>query len=202
MGKAYSDKEKKQIMERLTKTGLKLLRDAGIKKMSIQLLTKKAGISQGGFYNFFKDKEEFIFYLIRLRILEKLELRKKHFHESLEDPIGYLIDMFYSEGVHLKENKAFNNTISSSIDFYIKYVYKTGNTLGVYYEEFLKQLKTFWKENGIHIEMDMNGLASTILGEAILFMNCDLIDREGNTFNQILKNYVESNIRCFVKRAL
>ncbi len=199
MGKAYNAKEKKLIMEKLTEAGLTLLRNAGIKKMSIRALTEQAGISQGGFYNFFASKEEFIVYLIRLRIVEKLALKTQTFPESLSDPAGYVIDMFYNEGIHLKENKAFNNTISSSMDFYIKYIYKTGNALGGYYEDFFNTLQAFWEENGIHVEVDMKGLKSTILGEALLFMNSNVIDSDGTTFNQILKNYLESNIREFIR---
>ncbi len=199
MGKAYNDKEKEQIKQKLTEAGLKLLREAGIKKMSISSLTRKAGISQGGFYSFFDSKEEFIIYLIQLRIVEKLTLRIRNFHESLAAPTEYLIDMFYSEGIHLKKNKAFNNTVSSSMDFYMNYMYKKGYTLAVYYEDFFKQLQDFWEEHGIHVHMDMEGLASTILGEVLLFMNSSLIDSRGHIFNRLLKNYVESNIRCFVK---
>ena len=118
MGKAFTEDERASVQENLRRTGLRLFAEKGMKGVSIRDLTTAAGIAQGGFYTFYKDKEDFLADLIELRVKEKLELRKSQNSESLSDPVGFLAGIFYSEGMHLKENKAFDNIISGSLAFF------------------------------------------------------------------------------------
>lgn len=60
MPKVYSDEKRLEIREQLMKTGVELIRQYGMKRMSIEELTRKVGIAQGTFYNFFKSKEVFV----------------------------------------------------------------------------------------------------------------------------------------------
>lgn len=60
MPKVYSDERRLEIREQLMKTGVELIRQYGMKRMSIEELTRKVGIAQGTFYNFFKSKEIFV----------------------------------------------------------------------------------------------------------------------------------------------
>ncbi|MBO4911244.1 MAG: TetR/AcrR family transcriptional regulator, partial [Butyrivibrio sp.] len=53
MGKAFSDKEREEIKEKLRRAGLKILAQTGIKDISIRDITKQVGIAQGGFYSFY-----------------------------------------------------------------------------------------------------------------------------------------------------
>ena len=46
MGKAFTDKEREEIREKLRRSGLKILERTGIKNISIRDITKKAGIAQ------------------------------------------------------------------------------------------------------------------------------------------------------------
>lgn len=60
MPKVYSDEKRLEIRGQLMKAGIGLIRQYGMKRMSIEELTKKVGIAQGTFYNFFKSKEIFV----------------------------------------------------------------------------------------------------------------------------------------------
>lgn len=60
MPKVYSEEKRLEIREQLMKTGVGLIRKYGMKRMSIENLTKEVGIAQGTFYNFFKSKEIFV----------------------------------------------------------------------------------------------------------------------------------------------
>ena len=63
MPKIYSEEKKKEIREQLMATGLELIKYNGIKRMSIEELTKRVGIAQGTFYNFFNSKEMLVYEL-------------------------------------------------------------------------------------------------------------------------------------------
>ncbi|HCM91617.1 MAG TPA: TetR/AcrR family transcriptional regulator, partial [Lachnospiraceae bacterium] len=60
MGKAFTQEEREELQEKLRRTGLKLLAENGIRNISIRQLTKEVGIAQGGFYTFYKDKDDFV----------------------------------------------------------------------------------------------------------------------------------------------
>ena len=54
MGKAFTENEKIEVQEKLRRTGLRLLAEEGIRRVSIRELTKEAGIAQGGFIPFIR----------------------------------------------------------------------------------------------------------------------------------------------------
>ncbi len=58
MARGFTDREKKIIRNDLIKTGRELFGTYGLKKTSIEDLTKAVGIAQGSFYTFFTSKEE------------------------------------------------------------------------------------------------------------------------------------------------
>ena len=118
MGKAFSEEERIQVQQKLRKIGLRLFADKGIKGVSIREVTKAAEIAQGGFYTFYKDKTDFLIDLMEVRIKEKLEILKEQAGESLEDPMQYMADTFFKQGVHLKKNKAFDNMLSGSVELF------------------------------------------------------------------------------------
>lgn len=60
MPKVYSDQKRTEIREKLLFVGLEIIKKHGLKGMNIQDITKKVGIAQGTFYNFFKSKEIFV----------------------------------------------------------------------------------------------------------------------------------------------
>ncbi len=57
MGRAFNEKEKEQIKHRLLDAGRELFTQYGLKKTSVEEITKKAGISKGAFYSFYSMKE-------------------------------------------------------------------------------------------------------------------------------------------------
>ena len=120
MGKAFSIEERGELQEKLRRTGLKLLAEDGIKNISIRQLTSLVGISQGGFYTFYKDKDDFVEDLFLLRIREKTEVMYSKRKKTLDDPRGFVINLFYKEGMHLKENKAFVNSESDTVNFFLR----------------------------------------------------------------------------------
>lgn len=74
--KIYSQEKRQEIREQIMDMGLELIKQYGMRKMSIEQITKKVGIAQGTFYNFFDSKEILVYELANAyqeRINQKLE---------------------------------------------------------------------------------------------------------------------------------
>jgi AcrR family transcriptional regulator len=196
MGKAYSGEERIKIQEQLRKVGLRMFAEKGIKKMSIQELTQEVGIAQGSFYSFYDSKESFLLALMKIRVDEKLALRYKNKGDTIDDPVRYLVQMLYDEGMHLKENKAFNNSISDSIKFFTRCGIEGRTQIGSSYLNYLHRLSEYWNQNGYQTEMDYDGLLNTITAAVILFSNADIIKEP--YFAQIYFTFCDSSVRKFM----
>lgn len=68
MPKAFTDHEKEAIQAQLLEKGKALFESQGIRKTTVEELTRAVGISKGSFYMFFESKEE-----LYMQILEQLE---------------------------------------------------------------------------------------------------------------------------------
>ncbi|OYO42821.1 TetR family transcriptional regulator [Lachnotalea glycerini] len=196
MGKAYSGEERIKIQKQLRKVGLRMFAEKGIKKMSIQELTQEVGIAQGSFYSFYDSKESFLLALMKIRVDEKLALRYKNKGDTIDDPVRYLVQMLYDEGMHLKENKAFNNSISDSIKFFTRCGIEGRTQIGSSYLNYLHRLSEYWNQNGYQTEMDYDGLLNTITAAVILFSNADIIKEP--YFAQIYFTFCDSSVRKFM----
>ena len=197
MGKAFSEKEREAVRETLRREGLKLLAQDGIRNVSIRELTSRAGIAQGGFYTFYRDKDEFVTDLFLLRIREKTQKMLDHREESLDDPAGYIRELLYREGMHLKENMAFNNRVSGSIEFFTKSDRLDSGEGKELYRNFLRELISYWEENGYQVMCDTEGLISAGVMAAVLFSNAELI--EDKYFREIYMGYCEAQVSRFLK---
>ncbi len=175
MGKPFTNEEREVIKEKLIKAGLKLFAEKGFKGVSIREITTEANISQGSFYNFYTDKEDFMIALMELRIRQKLKNYESQKEDSLEDPIKFLSDILYKEGMHLKDNKSFNNGISGAIEFLYTREKAMKKELGHHYLRFLEHMIDYWRSNGYRVTADMEGLMSVIRAAGILFSNADLM---------------------------
>ena len=66
MAKSFSDHEKRLIVEKLRSGAVDCVRRYGIRKTSVDELTKIAGISKGAFYLFYPSKEILFFEVIAM----------------------------------------------------------------------------------------------------------------------------------------
>jgi AcrR family transcriptional regulator len=194
MGKAFTKEEREAVQEKLRRTGLKLLAEDGIKNISIRQLTSEVGIAQGGFYTFYRDKDEFVEDLFLLRIREKTDAILDSKEKTLDDPRGFIVSLIYNEGMHLKENKAFVNSESDTVSFFAREGREKGRGI---YRSFLNRLISFWEENGYRIECDREELLSVAGAAAILFTNSELIDEVH--FKEIYRVFCEAETDRFFK---
>lgn len=190
MGKAFTDEERTVVQEKLRRAGLELFRDNGIKGVSIRSLTSEAGIAQGGFYTFYKDKYDFLLDIIEFRIKEKLEALREDRERSLKDPAGYLTETMYMQGMHLTANKAFDNSISGTLDYYQSMDKEATGRIRKLYRDYLEDLIAYWTENGYKVKSDVDGLLWSIRMEGFMITNASLMDPE--YVSGILKAYCSS----------
>lgn len=194
MGKAFTQEEREELQEKLRRTGLKLLAENGIRNISIRQLTKEVGIAQGGFYSFYKDKDDFVEDLFLLRIREKTGPMYEDRRKTVDDPRGFLIDLLYREGMHLKQNKAFVNSESDTISFFQNN--RSDRSLKLY-KAFLERMISFWEENGYRIECDAAKIMSVARAAGMLFINSGLIGEEH--FAEIYRVFCEAETDRFFK---
>ncbi|MCR5687966.1 MAG: TetR/AcrR family transcriptional regulator [Lachnospiraceae bacterium] len=196
MGKAFTDEERKEAQERLRRTGLRLFREKGIKGVSIRELTSAASISQGGFYTFYKNKYDFLIDITEFRIREKLAVMAKEAEGSSDDPVAYLAEQMYTEGMRLTENLAFDDEKSGTLSFYFSLRAETADRIRKHYMDYLQNLFELWRKRGYKVEADAEGLLAAVRTEGVLIANASRLD--GTYLPQILKVFCESTVDAFV----
>lgn len=106
MPKVYSEEKRREIKESLMRSGLEIIRQYGMKRMSIEELTKRVGIAQGTFYNFFKSKEVLV-YELACAYEKRLEEEMK----SVVRTVGYLsrsqLEMMYRKMFLVDEDNVY-----------------------------------------------------------------------------------------------
>lgn len=99
MPTAFNDEELEHIRSALIQAGIRLSKELGLQKMSVEKLTAAVGIAKGSFYMFFGSKEDFILEVAEYTgaqtqkmLLSRLNGRRKmSAHEFME---------FFSEYLH------------------------------------------------------------------------------------------------------
>lgn len=96
MPKKFSDQERDWIRLKLLAEAKRQFELSGLRKTSVETLTKAAGIAQGSFYMFFGSKEELYYELllqeeqrIRTRVLESHPPDQNHSRDSIR---SFLMD--------------------------------------------------------------------------------------------------------------
>ncbi len=201
MAKAFTEKEKEEIRNKLKEEGLKQFKEKGLKKVSIRELTKAAGIAQGGFYTFYDSKESLLLDCVNGRIAEKIEafmsMPVEQYLTEIKDPLRFLAEKFYVTGMHLKDNLVFNNLISDSVNILLGDHENLEQNSVRATKELLIRLIDFWEKHGLQVEVDTGGLRAFLKSAAVLFMNEEIIGKQ--YFPEIYRSFVEENTKRYFK---
>ncbi|MGC8765012.1 MAG: TetR/AcrR family transcriptional regulator [Brevinematia bacterium] len=119
MPKAFSEKEKDWIKEKLLKEGQKLFERYGLEKTTVDEIVRNVGISKGSFYLFYNSKEELFF-----DILEKIEreFKDKLFEKTtlLENPRKGLREFLLKGFEFLEKNPLFKYVTGGEIEYLMR----------------------------------------------------------------------------------
>lgn len=198
MAKAFSEEEKELIKTKIMETALDLFHDKGTKALSIQELTRRVGIAQGSFYNFWKDKDALVLDVMRYRSKQKLEIVEQRFDESLKNPVGFLTQIIYVNSMDLMKKGEEQPVYSQSFAILSRADLEAENRVGVVYRDFIEKLAAYWKEHGVVKEVDVQGLVNVFTGSFVLFANAVQFDRE--YFEKIFRIFIENAVSEFIQR--
>lgn len=127
MPNAFTEDESKRIRQELILAGIRLSKELGVQKMSVEKLTAAVGIAKGSFYLFFGSKEDFILEVAayaseetQKMLLKKLngrtqmsahefmEFFNEYLHSDLDLMNGLTVSDFYWLKNHIKKQVLFD----------------------------------------------------------------------------------------------
>ena len=197
MSKAFSEDEKLNIKHKMMEVAIEIFHESGTKGLSIKELTKRAGIAQGSFYNFWKDKDALIMDVMQYRLSQKLEIAKQSFDESLENPVKFLVDIIYEHSIDLKEKYKKKPIYAEALNMLSK---KNENRIyeaNSLYTDFINKLAEYWKEQNAVKDVDEKGLINAFTGSFLLFSNYYKFEEE--YFNDILKAFISAVVKKYIE---
>ena len=197
MSKAFTEKEKERIKEKIFTVAKGMFSQFGYKKTSIREITKKIGISQGAFYSFYISKEELFFNILQN---EAIGMRNKIFSSiSVVDnsPKNVIKDLFYKIIEEIENNKMFefiifNNEFQEIFeDFSEEHIKAHRMASVIKMNEWIKNIDIF-KEN-----LDLENMINCFRALIILYFNRKLLGNDAykNTIDFLLEGFIEKILK-------
>ena len=197
MAKAFSEEERIKIKEEIIKAALELFHDKGSRSLSIAKLTKRVGIAQGSFYNFWKDKEELIIDLMAYRSMQKLNNIEKELSNSLTDPTGFLSDIIYKYSLDMLQKIKTRNIYKDAFKIFTAQDKDKAKKIEKLYTEFLDRSIINWKENNAVKNVNRQGLSDAFTGSFVFCLSYMHFNEE--TFEETLYIYIKSIVSRYIE---
>ena len=194
MAKAFTEEEKIKIKESIMETALDLFHDKGTKSLSISELTKRVGIAQGSFYNFWKDKESLVIDLIAYRSIQKLENMERKFSNSLTNPKKFLSEIIYKYSIDMTEKIKTQPIYQEAFRIFASQDSKKVNRVENLYGDFLDRLID---KNNVVKSVDKQGLSNAFVGSFVLCSNYFHFNKD--TFEEVLNIYIQSIVFKYIE---
>ena len=197
MAKAFTEEEKIKIKESIMETALDLFHDKGIKSLSISELTKRVGIAQGSFYNFWKDKESLIIDLMAYRSIQKLGNIEREFSNSLTNPKKFLSEVIYKYSIDMTEKIKTQPIYQEAFRIFANQDSKKVNRVENLYGDFLDRLIDYWYKNNVVKSVDKQGLSNAFVGSFVICSNYFHFNKD--TFEEVLNIYIQSIVFKYIE---
>ena len=196
MGKAYTSDERSDIRVRIMEAALELYHENGSKTLNIREIAKKAGISQGGFYNFWSDKDSLVLDVMKYRASQKLDMIKPLFKGSERDPVGFLSSQICAWCTDMKEKLDTKPIYREGMDFLQNTTGEKSSRFLSLYSDFLNDLKDHWVKKEAIVSMDIAGVTNVITSVSILLSNSEKIDDK--YFEDLIGSFSVSSLKKYV----
>jgi AcrR family transcriptional regulator len=172
LGRPYTDEERAALKLKIKETAAVMFADQGFKNFRIQHLTRQVGISLGGFYTFYKDKEALYEEILRD---EKNRIRMKIItiiEQEKQTPKDFFADLSHVLLTKTATNKFYTQEYSSLLETLVwnDHPHAAEDNL-----HFIRQIRTIWAKRGITISSSDEELASAVAALAILCTHKDKI---------------------------
>ena len=172
MGRPYTEEERAELKIKIKEIAAIMFMQQGFKDFRIQQLTKQVGISLGGFYTFYKDKEALYDEILRD---EKNRIRKKILtiiEEENQTPKDFFTDLAHVLLDKTTTNKFYTNEYSSLLETLV------WNDDPITAEDnlyFIRKIRKIWANKGIVLSASDEELAAAVATLAILCTHKDKI---------------------------
>lgn len=189
MGRPYTEEERAQLKVKIKEIASNMFEQQGFKDFRIQQLTKQVGISLGGFYTFYKDKEALYEEILRD---EKNRIRQKIFHiikEENQTPQDFFKDL---ANVFLDKTSSNQFYSNESIGLLETLVWNDDPITKADNLSFIQQIRTLWTSRGISIHATDEQIASFVATLAILCSNKDKI---GSGFSSLYESIEQTLLK-------
>ena len=196
MGRAFSEEERDEIKIALMESALELFHENGKKSLSIRELTKRAGISQGGFYTFWEDKDALILDVIRYRAAQKLEAIVPLFPDSLVSPRTFLADHVYNWCIDMKVKILTKPLYQDSMQQLRRQSAEDANRMSMIYSDFLNRQADYWRDHHAVKSVDTDGLVNLLAAAGILLT--DQIQLDSSYFDELLRILIDGGVERFI----
>ncbi|TYP58530.1 TetR/AcrR family transcriptional regulator [Thermosediminibacter litoriperuensis] len=120
MPAAFSEREKALIKSRLLAAAEECLQKFGVKKTSVEQLTKMAGISKGAFYIFYGSKEMLFFEVVEKIQHAILSQLMENLSKKDSDPKTKFIDAIFEAFVLVKNSSLINLIQGNEIEIILR----------------------------------------------------------------------------------
>ena len=197
MAKAFTEDEKIKIKDSIMETALDLFHDKGTKSLSISELTKRVGIAQGSFYNFWKDKESLIIDLMAYRSIQKLGNIEREFSNSLTNPKKFLSEVIYKYSIDMTEKIKNQPIYQEAFRIFANQDSKKVNRVENLYGDFLDRLIDYWYKNNVVKSVDKQGLSNAFVGSFVICSNYFHFNKD--TFEEVLNIYIQSIVFKYIE---
>lgn len=196
MGKAYTREEREAKKIALMESAIALFHENGSKSLNIRELTKRAGISQGGFYTFWEDKDALILDVIKYRAGQKLDMLVPLFPQSLKDPKGFLTHHIYAWCIDMKEKIKLSPLYANSMKLLRRSSPDEIDRISAVYSDFLSDLADYWLQNGALKNVEISGLVSLLSALGVLLN--DHVQFEDEYLNELLKLLIDGAVDRYI----
>ena len=197
MGKAFTDDEKSEIKTKLMEAAIELFHDKGAKTLSIREVTKRAGIAQGSFYNFWTDKDALVVDVVKYRAEQKFNAVLPEFKKQLKDPAKFLADKTYEWCIDLKHKTETQSIYRESMKILHRDTPADANKVAAVYKDTLEEIAAWWIGHNVAKKVDVQGIINVFAGISVIVTNSAQFDTE--YFDEIFRTFIESGIRKYVE---
>ncbi len=208
---------KEEVKERIVNAALDLMLEQGFNSTDMRSIAKRAGITHGNMYRYFKGKDDLIAYITQPLISSMNDILARQTSGAINifdsDTHGFLthknpegaeellnllnvlsfkcVQAFYTEGQKNKKTMQVilqNNIIEENILNWLKAIADSC------FSEIFK-LTNSSKENTFATEVILESLAGGFCkGISLILKNC--IDVQKEEFEYVLKNYIDIQTQC------
>lgn len=189
MPKAFSEREKEIIKDRLIHKGSEIFAGFGVRKTTIDDLAAAAGISKGAFYLFYESKEDLY--------MEILELFEKTYRQNQLDALlkpGRSLEQGFKEMLHQafrdwKNHPLFIKFSKEDLDHLMLKL--PAERMAAHFdqdEDFTAEILTQLKKAGADIRMDVKAVAGLMKG--LFFVSIHEHDFTAGDFDQTLDIFI------------